>query len=55
MLRVGDKVIIGSDKNNSSFNGNGTLLDMKWNLGLVKLESGETEWFELTRIYKAAK
>lgn len=55
MLRIGDKVVIAIDKRKTDESMPGVLIDLKWNLGLVKLPNGETEWFELTRIYKAAK
>ena len=58
-LRIGDRVVIASNGKpavlipNDSCRGN--LIDMKWNLGLVRFNDDETEWLELKRIYKAAE
>lgn len=56
-LRIGDRVVVAS-------NGRpdiklpamrGVLIDMKWNLGLVRFNDHELDWFDLKRIYKAAE
>jgi len=56
-LKVGDHVLIGSHAKPAVLPGSskGILIDIKWNLGLVKFPDGATEWIDLRRIYKATQ
>ena len=45
---IGDKVSIGNNGNKIF----GELLEIHCNCGLVKLQDGSTEWYELKKINK---
>lgn len=53
MLRIGDKVVIANKGKPVEYeNACGVLIDMKWNLGLVKFTDGHIDWYELKVIHK---
>jgi hypothetical protein len=58
MLRINDRVVIGSRVKPHKIKidePTALLIDMKWNLGLVRFNNGQTEWIDLKRIYKAIR
>jgi hypothetical protein len=53
-LRIGDRVMVASQGKPPIYHPamRGVLVDIKWNLGLVKFSDDTTDWYPLKRIHK---
>lgn len=52
-FHVDDKVVVLDKKNQSLSEGHkGIVVDLKWNLILIRFDDGECDWIEIKRVHK---